>query len=274
MMGCKTIHVITVHWPTADWADVQLRQLRFHVSSPRRFLAVLPDDRSIGFDIELRSPKIARTALYSSHSHWHNLNALTDVAIDGAHDDDVLLAIDGDAFPIDDLRPIIERTLFERAHGVLSIQTVGRQRTFTDRPTAIFCAIRVGLWRRLGVGWQMASFRGTIQGEKGRLRGVKDTCGQLVKALIKRKISWRCLRRTNTFELVWPRFGVYGDLIYHHGQAFRGAQTYDRLKKWIAIAWPSNVTPAEAEILRYSNWIGDAVRRTILFDPKFVRKFM
>jgi hypothetical protein len=54
---------------------------------------------------------------------------------------------------------------------------------------------------------------------------VTDTGANLLKLLDDRQVDWLPLERTNVRNLHPVLFGVYADLIYHHGAGFRRTLT-------------------------------------------------
>src|SRR3712207_5356374 len=88
-------HIATVHWNTAKWINIQQSYLRKHLQSPYRIYAWLNN-----------IPSAPRDAFYYTCSapvisHAVKLNILADVASASAiADDDILIFLDGDAFPI------------------------------------------------------------------------------------------------------------------------------------------------------------------------------
>jgi hypothetical protein len=52
-------------------------------------------------------------------------------------------------------------------------------------------------------------------------RQVSDVGGELLRILNENRILWKKLPRSNTRNLHPLLFGIYGDLVYHHGTGFR-----------------------------------------------------
>ena len=151
-----------------------------------------------------------------SRNHWLKLNKLTNFVTSQAdvRDDDILIWLDSDAFPIGPL----EKPLLEYLEH---FPFVAVRRDENHRPGALpdkiphpsFAACRVEFWRTHPLTW--AGHR------KNAKEGRNDTGGQLLTYLVVNHISWQPLRRTYslTKHPVW--FTIYGNLIYHHGAGSR-----------------------------------------------------
>ena len=88
------IHIATVHFKTDMWVDLQLRRLAAHLDRPYRVHAYLEGDAAAHadrFDEPLLAEKIP---------HWQKLDDLAARICAQADPDDVLLFLDGDAFPV------------------------------------------------------------------------------------------------------------------------------------------------------------------------------
>jgi hypothetical protein len=200
------IHILTVHWMDPKWIDPQLAYLRRNVEQPYRTWASLegitdPADRA-RFDVVEDFEGM----------HADKLNALAGLVAESAGPDDLLVFIDGDAFPI---RPIAAwlGDLLER----YPLVAVRRDENRGERqPHPSFCATTVGLWQQIGGDWREG---GTWKSPGGA--DVTDVGGTLYNQLQSAGIEWMPLLRSNTADLhpVW--FAVYAEHIYHHGAGFR-----------------------------------------------------
>jgi hypothetical protein len=199
------IHVATVHWKDDRWVEVQLRYLERFLPQPFRvyaFLSRLERDHSDRF-------------FYSSAEdvadHATKLDLLADViGFAAEEDDDPLLFIDGDAFPIAPVGPLVERLPASR------LVAVRRGELGDPQPHPCFCLTTVGLWRELGADWHRGpSWRNAESNE------VSDVGANLMAALERSGIGWEALLRSNRRNPHPLFFAVYGDVVYHHGGGFR-----------------------------------------------------
>jgi hypothetical protein len=74
----------------------------------------------------------------------------------------------------------------------------------------------VGTWRQLPGDWSGGY---TWRGHRGKL--VTDVGGNLLRALELAELEWVQVLRSNRVNFDPLFFGIYGDVIYHHGAGFR-----------------------------------------------------
>ena len=129
-----------------------------------------------------------------------------------APDDDLLMFLDGDAFPIADPMPLIEDGL-SRA-PLIAVRRA--ENVDQPQPHPCFCVTTVGAWRSLPGDWSGGY---TWPGHKGKL--VTDVGGNLLRALELANAPWVQVLRSNRVDLDPLFFGIYGDVLYHHGAGFR-----------------------------------------------------
>jgi hypothetical protein len=126
--------------------------------------------------------------------------------------EDLLMFLDGDAFPIADPMGLIEDGL-TRAPLV----AVRRAENVNDpQPHPCFCVTTVGTWRELRGDWSGGY---TWPGHRGKL--VTDVGANLLRALELSETPWVQVLRSNRVDLDPLHFAVYGDVVYHHGAGFR-----------------------------------------------------
>jgi hypothetical protein len=202
------LHVATIHWQSDAWIPVQVRQLSRFAPPDTRIWACLNG-------IPGPPPATFYRVVDLEGTHPQKLNALAEMIAAEASADDHILFLDGDAFPIGPLDPLLAdpATLF----------AVRRDENFGDpQPHPCFSITTVGYWREIGGDWQPGY---TWQNSIGAT--VTDPGANLLRTLEERGDAWRPLVRLNTVDLhpVW--FALYGDdeygpVVYHHGAGFRG----------------------------------------------------
>ena len=96
------INVMTVHWRTAKWIEIQLDYLHRNIETPFRVFAALNGIDAGGFQERFHF------AADLTGSHPEKLNALADIAGAESDPNDVLLFLDGDAFPVRPLHPVVD----------------------------------------------------------------------------------------------------------------------------------------------------------------------
>ncbi len=199
------IHVVTVHWQDERWIEPQARFLERFLPGEHRVYAALN-----GID-----PALGTRYFYAADldgKHPEKLNRLAEDAREDARDDDLLLFVDGDAFPIAPVTPAI---LDEMA-----LAAVRRDENAGDRqPHPSFCLTTIGFWFDIGGDWRRGHKWTASTGDQ-----VTDVGGNLLGILEAADIPWRPLLRSNRTDLDPLLFGVYGDVAYHHGAGFREPQ--------------------------------------------------
>jgi hypothetical protein len=210
--GCaRVVHVATVHWKSARWIDLQRRYLDRYLGSPYRIYAFLND-----------VPGDHRDAFFYSSKerikdHATKLNLLCDVIRFAGDPDDVLLVLDGDAFPVAPISPLLEERLAQ--HRLIAVQRL--ENNGDPQPHPCFCATTVGFWTQVGGDWHNGYEWAGRGGEP-----VTDVGANLLEALEREGVDWYPLRRVNRVNLHPLFFALYGDeeqrpLVYHHGGGFR-----------------------------------------------------
>jgi hypothetical protein len=200
------LHIATVHWRTEDWIDIQLARLRRHIPGPYRVYAFLD-----GVPAANRA-KFFHSSCEPVREHAVKLNMLSDVIRSKAADKDLIMFLDGDAFPIADLAPLLSGKL--AAHPLVAVQRL--ENNGDRQPHPCFCVTTVGFWNSIGGDWR----EGYTWADKSG-RPVTDVGGNLLGILEKRGIEWCPLLRSNRTNLHPLWFGVYGGAVYHHGAGFR-----------------------------------------------------
>src|SRR6266705_2494614 len=110
------IHVATVHWRSDRWIDLQLRYLDRFLPGPHSVYAFVND---VPGD---HAHKFFYTSKERINDHATKLNILADLIRFSADDpSDVVIFIDGDAFPVAPLGPLLDKRL-ER-HRLIAVQT-------------------------------------------------------------------------------------------------------------------------------------------------------
>jgi hypothetical protein len=200
------LYVATAHFKSPRWIEIQASYLRKHLSVPYQLWGSIEGiDRSYSehFDrvLEQRGPhagKLNHFALEISHV---------------ACDDDLIMFLDGDAFPIADPMPTITQALSQAP--LVAVRRV--ENVDEPQPHPCFCVTTVGTWRSLPGDWSIGPVWPGVKGKR-----VSDVGANLLRALELSETPWVQLLRTNGSKLHPLFFAVYGDIVYHHGAGFRG----------------------------------------------------
>jgi hypothetical protein len=203
------INIATVHWQTPKWIDAQLHYVDRCFDAPYRVFAALN-----GIDDSTQFARFHYAADLEG-GHASKLNQLAELIAESSDPSDILIFLDGDAFPVQPMARWVTDTLAQ-----VELTAVRRDENLGDmQPHPSFCATTVGFWKDIGGDWLPG---GTWVNSAGR--EVADTGGNLLHALRERQIDWLPLLRTNTFNPhpVW--FGLYHHRIYHHGAGFQATR--------------------------------------------------
>jgi len=120
--------------------------------------------------------------------------------------------LDGDAFPIADVVPFLSEKL--RHYPLVAVQR--RENLGDPPPHPCFCVTTVRFWKDIHGDWKEGYRWRNQQGWP-----VTDVGGNLLGLLEAAQLPWFPMRRSNKRELHPLWFGIYEDLVYHHGAGFR-----------------------------------------------------
>jgi len=199
------LHIATAHHGSPRWIPIQARELRRHLSCPCRIWASLQ-----GIDSSYGSFFDRVVDQWGGHAEKLNHLAIEIAAV--AADDDLIMFLDGDAFPIADPAPLIATGLADA-----SLLAVRRTENRGDpQPHPCFCVTEVGTWRRLPGDWS----RGFVWHHPDGAP-TSDVGANLMRQLELSGTSWTPISRSNEHDLHPLFFAIYGDVVYHHGAGFR-----------------------------------------------------
>jgi hypothetical protein len=208
------IHVATVHFGSAMWIDIQLAYLHRNLTEPFRTVTSLegvPGDHEGKFDMVV--PAIG--------AHAAKLNLLAGEIAASAAPGDLIMFLDGDAFPIADPMPLVRHAL-----ETTTLVAVRRDENEGElQPHPSFCVVRVADWEALHGDWSPGHCWTTRSG-----RVLTDVGGNLLRCLERSGADWTPILRSNRIDFHPLFFGVYGDIVYHQGGGFRsGFSRADRV---------------------------------------------
>lgn len=199
------LHIATVHHRSPQWIEIQARHLREHISVPYKTwtsLEGIDPSYAVHFD----------RVIDQVGGHPAKLNNLATEISHEAEDSDLLMFLDGDAFPIADPMPLI-------LDGLARAPLIAVRRAENggdEQPHPCFCVTTVGTWRGLPGDWTGA-YRWTLPDG----RRPTDVGGNLLRTLELTETPWVEILRSNPLQADPLMFAIYGDTIYHHGAGFR-----------------------------------------------------
>lgn len=207
------IHIITIHFKTDKWVDLQLRQIDKHISDYKVWtycdgFDISPHRHKFHFCENFKHSK--KITKQTSSNHWIKLNSLTEVVLNDVdtQDDDLLIWLDSDSFPIKNVNDYVSEKISK--YPLIAINRVENDGDVIPHPS--FTSTSVSFWKRHKLNWN-----GLPEGKLD----IKDSGGALYVYLKNNNIEWYKLLRTRslTEHPVW--FTIYDDLIYHHGAGSR-----------------------------------------------------
>ena len=251
----------TVHiGPDPFWAKIQSAAIRRHLTGA---IVVAAQDEDIGgsmyFDRVESMEGILRDKL-------DVLAGLVCQEMSGS-DDDILIFLDGDAFPVSDLAAFAEAALAEAPLAAICRREAGE-----DFPHPSFCVTTVGCWREIEGTWALAA---GVSEESP----INDDGAMLRDILRRRHVNWTPILRSNAWDLHPVFYGIYGGAIYHHGAGFRMPVSAADRNLWRHAAPEGTWTSRDKyefffEVVARQNSVLDQfLRRLIVRVPTFYELF-
>jgi hypothetical protein len=232
------LYIATAHFRSPRWIEIQARYLRRHISVPYQTWSSLEGiDAAYGVHFDRVVEQLG--------SHAGKLNHLAMEISQVASDDDLLMFLDGDAFPIADPLPVVTDGL-SRA----PLLAVRRAENLDEpQPHPCFCVTSVGTWRNLAGDWSSGF---AWAGPRGRRR--TDVGGNLLRRLQLTETPWIELLRSNRTNLDPVYFAVYQDIVYHHGAGFRAGRPSGAHRDSLGPApWPLPRVPVLSQAVDIAN---------------------
>jgi hypothetical protein len=207
-MSNPSIYICTVHYKTERWIKRQRYFLKKNVDAQYKVFACVPPSRKRK-DFHLESSFDPQGS--GSQNHADKLNYLARLVCEEANDNDIMVFLDGDAFPIAPIADYLTDKL--RTHAFLAVQR--RENAGDTHPHPSFAATTVGFWKEIVGDWSVAPYINSQGAE------VADTGGALLNNLAERNTAWHAMLRSNKRNPHPLWFGIYDDVVYHHGAGYR-----------------------------------------------------
>lgn len=198
------IHIATVHWQTNFFKKIQYNFIKKNISNFKiwSFCDKVPEEEK---DIELDKSIYYFCKESGEWNHRVKLNKLAELISNEASSDDIILFIDGDAWPISQIEDLIVETLKDFPVGAVLRSENGEKHA---HPCFMFT--KVSFWKENNLNWK-----------EGEINGKKYDVGFITKVLESKKLDWRKFKRTKGLTEHKVFFSIYGDIVYHHGAGFR-----------------------------------------------------
>lgn len=214
------IHVLTINTYYKKWVDVNYKYVNRYLNN-FKIWAILD-----GFDDSYYEQKkglyhyCGRNVVKGTEpmqGEKYNFLAKKVISDPNTNDNDVLLFIDSDAFPIKPLNSFIKNKL--KRYPLVAIQR--KEQLRDSQPHTSFCFTTVKLWKDIKGDWRPG------YKWKTKIGYATDCGGNLLKILMDNNINWYKMLRTNKKNYHPLFFAVYDNLVYHHGAGNR----YPKLSK-------------------------------------------
>ena len=268
------IHIATLHHETGKFIKLQENYYKKHTHGDYRIYAGLSD-----FDYTHYVHGQANGAYENfcfldfnqvENQHWYKLNCVAKVIKEinpEFEEDDLLIFTDGDAFPVANWEETVYEELAKDDVKVVAIQRSenpepGLADEFKPYPHPCFFATKLKFWLDNSLNWSLAP-------------PAVVTAGPTLKLWLEEKdFSYTPLLRSNLYDLHPLYFGVYGNIIYHHGAGNR--MVYDSID-----IWPRKGLDPDFDLdLRYpsipafNQKLSDLVLDEIIQDDSFVNIYL
>lgn len=189
------LNVATVHWKSRFFQKVQYRHIERNLEAARiwAFLDKVeePEDKQ-------DESRYFYHADSDQTNHLVKLDMLADLICEASPRDDIIIFMDGDAWPLVPMSEFIVDSLKKFPVGA-----VVRMENGERYPHPSFTFTTVGYWRDAELSWS------------------KHDINHILHVLEARKEGWTKLRRTGGLSDHPVFFSLYGDMVYHHGAGFR-----------------------------------------------------
>lgn len=254
------INIATIHHNSSKFMKLQEKYVdRFTESKYKIFC---------GFSNTVPTVSYYKSFDFSNFSdqHWERLDRLAFEICKQSEDDDLLVFMDGDAFPItgwdwkikDFLEefPVVAITRKENPEMLLPDEDRGY-------PHPCFFATTVGFWRGNNLTWGLNPGSGAQSAGVVLHRKLKDM-----------GVSWKSLLRSNALDIHPLYFGIYGELVYHHGAGNR--EVYDSIDIWSRpkLGGTVDLDLRYPLIPRFNTKLSKFVFEEIEKDDNFIRVFL
>ena len=221
------IYYITMHHNIDRFVQLQAQHIYDNTSSDYKIYCGLA---GINLEIDASETVYKNHCIYDitniENQHWFRMNYLFNcLAKDQTfHDDDLVVFIDGDAFPIETWEGKVRSEL--DTHALVAVERREdleplMEEKWKPYPHPLFCVAKAKFWQENAIKWKLDSSRGV------------STCGPLLKEWLEMNgHTIYPLLRTNVFNIHPLYFGVYGDIVYHHGASAGLDKVYGSSDIW------------------------------------------
>jgi hypothetical protein len=201
------IHIASVHWKTSAFQDIQFNLVKKNIRnfSFWVFLDKIPES-------EVNKKNSTRYKFYKDSgqsNHLLKLDMLSQKILKEADDQDIIMFLDGDCWPVHQMDDFIQESL--QSYPLVAVV---RPENSEPYPHPSFLFTKVEYWRDNGLAWGGKS-----------LNGKKFAINYTKNYMEFKGDAWLPLRRTGGLSDHPVFFSFYGQkgksMVYHHGAGFR-----------------------------------------------------
>ena len=268
------IYVVTIHHETDKFIDLQDKYYQRFTQDEYKIYAGLSqanNEKYYKAKEEGNYKNFHFVDLNSVHNqHWYRMNYLLQQIIANEstiNEDDLLIFTDGDAFPV---YPWVENIRTQLAEPTVEVVAIQRSENpepklherFKPYPHPCFFATKLKFWIDNRLVWNLHPPQ--IQ-----------TAGPVLKLWLEQNdYTYKPLLRTNVFNIHPLYFGIYGDIIYHHGAGNR--EVYDSIDIWprVGLNPDTDLDLRYPNILRVNKKLSNLIFEEILEDDNFINVYL
>ena len=264
------IYFITIHHETDAFVNMQAEYIRKNTQEPYLVMCGVSGlGESLRADPDNLSSHRFVDLSEVSNQHWYRMNYLFEVLEKDPQiqleDSAKLIFLDGDAFPISptwttDIDDYLARHEVAAVHRTENPEPMLADE-YKPYPHPCFFAARVDFWKDNKLKWALDPQKGI------------ETAEPTLKIWIEENgYSTKQLLRSNCFDLHPLFYGVYDDIVYHHGAGNR--EVYDSIDIWnrphLAEKYGVGLDLAYPQIPQFNKKVNTLVYHQILNDDKFI----
>jgi len=261
-MDLGKLYVLSAHWKEVDFIKLQHKYIKENIDMPYELWSTMDGFSEAQFEkfkikFDYCEKSWVRKGMHTMHSA--KLNLLADKVCEVANDNDVLLFIDSDAWPIKPLKNYIHSKLKDYdACAVQRLENLG-----DIQPHPCFAFMTVKIWKQIEGDWK-AGYQWTDSRNQKRT----DVGGNLLEKFNNNNIKWFKMLRTNILNPHAIFYGIYDDLAYHHGAGSR--LKYTKYDKNIA----EKTQTDKRAIIRKNRILSEDILKEIKNNFKFYERFL
>jgi hypothetical protein len=219
------IHVATVHWRDQRFISPQINFLKKYLDNFKVWAFMDKIDPTLynKNDFFYSSDSEIQKGIAEGPFHAAKLQLLFQKICSHPQtkENDIIIFMDGDAWPIDNITNFIESSI--QKYELTAI--VREENSGDQQPHPCFCFSTVGFWKNNKLDWSY----GLVNNKNFPQR--QDVGGSLLRFLNENAIKWQKIKRTQGLGEHPVFYGVYGDIVYHHGAGYRVAYTMEDILK-------------------------------------------